>query len=613
MPPLDDAARAKFALARLVEGPLPRTGTFEIPDLDALNLAHAEADLHALQDPTKRLLADPGLLRRLTSNPYQIPNSWFSILDVLRDLDDLPADLALAWAVPAVDRQEATLTRSAVAVLARGDDPRGSKALLAALRGLPADPVVASVAAPALFGRGTPWREAALGVVLAGSTPLEWSRVGGWLDAVPDAADALVWWALCAETAGPRPGRSVGRFVAPVWRAARVRVDDAVWPSDPKELLAALAKGGVLAPTTVMEGLAYAPTLPGESSVSATRPWLESGLVPAARARCALARAGHETYVRAVRADLGGPDPLLDVLARECSPVEGESANQLEEARATLEAFLDVPVPNPAEGPPAARALDELAKADADGWRDLARKVLDGVRPAGSFSGLVHLAYERLRAADPAAADGWLDAALCGDDAGAAEAAAIVVRKEPRAASIAPLENALARPGTALDDHAIRLLLVWVASRAPDVTQGQRAALVRELERWLDDAPDAWAATLASALLDLGPAGAHAFALGLASPRRAIYLQTLLGTSGLVPLDVAEALLDGVDAETPAPDRRAAWIAAYRSAPAEAAPALAAARDRVDPSARSEVDDILESVRHRAPGRTPSASPSPRR
>jgi hypothetical protein len=148
----------------------------------------------------------------------------------------------------------------------------------------------------------------------------------------------------------------------------------------------------------------------------------------------------------------------------------------------------------------------------------------------------------------------------------------------------------------------VRLLLLWLYSAPGDVIpDAARRAFAERVARWVDEAPDAEAATLAPGLLDLVVAGAEAYARGLGGPRRAAWIGGLLSVSRLVPLVVAQALLAPVSGATSPEERRAVLVATYRAAPTEAAPDLAAARARLAPEVRHEADDVLEAVRHRAP------------
>jgi hypothetical protein len=82
-----------------------------------------------------------------------------------------------------------------------------------------------------------------------------------------------------------------------------------------------------------------------------------------------------------------------------------------------------------------------------------------------------------------------------------------------------------------------------------------------------------------------------------------VYVAGLSGATRIVSPSVAEALLEPLDSATPVGERRALLVAAYRILPDTAAPRLAAALDRIDPSVRVEGEDVLETLRHRAPGR----------
>ena len=106
--------------------------------------------------------------------------------------------------------------------------------------------------------------------------------------------------------------------------------------------------------------------------------------------------------------------------------------------------------------------------------------------------------------------------------------------------------------------------------------------------------------TWATGLLDLGEAGVEALVERLKGPRGRLYVLALFESTSVLPLPVAEALCDLLDASRPAQARHELLVTLWRSAPAQAASALAAAKGRLEPADRPAVDVVLEVVRHRA-------------
>ncbi|MFV1957964.1 MAG: hypothetical protein ACC662_00990 [Planctomycetota bacterium] len=618
-PPPNDAQRARFALDRLLEGPLPRTTAFPIPDLHPLNVRLAQADLVALPRATRELLDDPALVRRVTSAPRAARNPWYAILDVLLALPEKPASTVLAWTEPALGSQDPPIQRRSVEALAGVDDPRAADLLLRFLERRPRDPRLAPRAARVLVTRGSPWREEALSVLLARGTATTWNLVPGWLAAdrasaapAPGAPSALTAWALLAETSAPRPNPGIRRSVQPPWVGGRLLVDARVWPNDAVLVDASLAVGRAVAPAWVVEGAAVRTAVdPGRSSVV---PYVAldrgGGPFAAALARCALARDGSVPGKASVRADERADDPNVAAVARACL-ARGASPDAIADARDLIGLFLDAMEAGetlPATGLVA--ALGTWKASGEPGWLEAAWRLLEAARPAPTYRGLLEGVHDLLRKTNRQAVGAWVKERLSRGEEGERNLALDLIRHAPDIGYAGALLAALgAEKENAPGRDALQRLLVWIQSRGEGATEATRAAFVPVFTRWLDETGDPLAAGLVGALLDLGEAGARAYATGLRGPRRALYVRGLLGRADPVSLEVARALLEPLDRATPAAERRAVLVAAYRTAPTEATPWLEAARSRLEATVRGEADDILEVVRHRAPRDRPGSAP----
>ncbi len=599
--PVSDRERARFALDRVLRGPLPRTATFAIPHFHPVTLELATEDLVLLRDDTLALLSDPGLVARLTTAPEGVRNAWHSVLEVLSRLDDVPFDLARRWSVPALDTGDVPLVRRATGLLASHGDAAAGPPLLRALETWPTDRDIAPVAASALVRLGGTWRVRALRILLERGTANAQRRAAPWLLEAGNGDGAAAWWATFMEVGGPTPVLGLRPTLLPGWNVARIVTSDATWPREPAGIDRALSASRLLAPVDERERIASLPVAGGETACIPLETFRYTGALAAAEAACRLAIAGHAPWVATVLADRAGPDPVRQVVARDCSTGRDDEATA-EQARRLVTTFLDAIADGLGADPDGVAAA--LRRVRPAGEEDrLAWRLLEEARPAAAYAGLLRAAYDRLATSDAAAVDAWVEERLLDEDPESRALAIEIVRTSPKAAYLPALETLLDRAGSRrdLDPMALRKLLAWVYGRATDVPPDRVRAFARRFAAWIDETPDPWAATLAPALLDLGDAGAEVYAAGLRGDRRDAYLQGLIARGAIVAPVVAEALLAPVDASTSRPDRQAAWIAAYLTAPAEAAGALAAARDRVDPANRAEVTDILEAVRHRAP------------
>lgn len=604
LPPIEDAAKARFALDRLLRGPLPRTGAFSIPKIHQLNLQHARADLVALGQETIALLSDPEWIAKLT-RPDGDRNPWHNVLLVLTWMDPLPVDLAERWCRPVLAVNDLQLDRRAVQALLAVEDGQAIAPLLVELLERRAtDRELAPTALRALVRLGDPWRAKAVDVAFREGTGLLWSRVPASLETATEdagsATDALAWWALLADASGPALARGTSRNIPTPWFEGRLLLDDAVWPRDPLRLAAAIRHGRILLPAAVEDAAGFLPLSAAASRVLAWRQVLVSGRPSAADARCRLAQADHAAFRRTVERDLAGGDPMLALTAEQCPTRGVDPAEVLETARIVLAQFLeDVEsgvVPS-STGVPLA-FVQVLDATEAEGVQAAVR-ILRHARPQGTYRALIEMAHDALARADDGVLVREVATLLRSEDGEDRATGLLLVRRGRDFRHAAVLDELLAKASRA-DAALLERLLIWLHTAPQHVDEEARKAFAKRYASWVESAPDAEAQGLASGMLDLGAAGAEAYAAGLAGARRPVFVKGLLGRTGLVPVVVAEALLAPVDAATSPAERRAVLVAAYRSAPTAAAPFVAALRGRIAEGDRAEVDDVLAVVRHRA-------------
>ncbi len=597
---VDEAARAAFAMDRLLKGPLPRTGAFAIPKLHTLNLKHAEADLLALPQETLRLLDDPAMRRRLTSARAGSQNAWHGILDVLKRIPDKPAELAIAWTRDARDSTDVPLVRRAVDVLASVDDDQARELLLSFLERRPRDREVAGVGGRALVQAGSPWRERALRLLYREGAITSWKTVAGWLDGEEDAESALAAWALLAETGAPRPAAELHRTTHPLYYPARLLLDARVWPKETEGMGSSVLAGRLFAPAYVEDGGGFLPARAGSSALVETASLGLQGKLYAADARCRLAKRGYAAAVAGVEADLAGRDQDLAETARSCR-LGAQPLADIDAARDIIEQFfsaLDARYAVGADG--IAQALAVLASTDEKATLEVLVRVLEEARPRETYMPLLETVQDMLLGLDAERLRAWVAARLESTDPDEIVMALRLMRRTPSVAYVPALLEAEGASSGAMRNEFRRVLL-WTHAVAEDVDEAARAAFVPRVETWIEPMADRALVALLPGLLDLGEAGARAYVKGLLGPRRRLYVEALLGRPGPMPLEVAEALLTKVDGATSSRERRQVLIATYMGAPASAAPALAAARARLEESVRAEADDVLEAVRHRAP------------
>jgi hypothetical protein len=156
------------------------------------------------------------------------------------------------------------------------------------------------------YRHGAPELWDAVGPILASVVP----RRG----AASDADDALAWWALLAETSGPRAQRTTAR-----------NVEVEPWAEPPPPAVEGDGSALVSGPPTVEESLAVGTILQPQSASSVWAPVLArwTGRGVAAEARCLLGGRGHAAARVAVRDDASSRDPVLQAVAERCADVMG--------------------------------------------------------------------------------------------------------------------------------------------------------------------------------------------------------------------------------------------------------------------------------------------------
>ncbi len=597
--------QASFALARLLNGPLPQE-LLAVPDQHRQTLRLAKLDLVALPLETAELLEDEALLRRVTGPDVSDLNPWHSVLEVLSGLPNPDVELVRRWVEPVLSRDVPTLSLHALGCMAAtGSDELGALALHMLEQGA-ADRILGRQALRILAHMQAPWPRRGLALTYLRGSPFAWLEVPSALEAElgverdpspvggPSASgspsDMLAWWALLAEQAGPRPPAGTPRVKTmpyAEWRAAE---------------LANRGANGVPRPPSAREldergWLSTNPEAGAEISLLAV---FTTGQEPSAAARCALASQGHAPFVHVVEADRSSRDPIRQELATHCM-LEGERGVPTAQLIAETEAFLA------ARGRPDAPALDlaavalalrRLPPADGPAATALLTRVLAEARPVADLLLLLEGAHDRLAGAQDGADETSvlaLLAAPAAEDRGLGMHLAQRARKGIYLAPLLRLEADASVEGR----RALRRALQWIASGG-GLEPAVHLAYVARFRGWLDEAPDTELQVWATGLLDLGEAGVQAMVELLQGARGRLYVRALLDLPGILPLPVAEALCDQIDASRPVEARHELLVTLWRSAPAQAASALAAAKGRLEPADRQAVDVVLEVVRHRA-------------
>ncbi|MHC5010716.1 MAG: hypothetical protein ACYTG6_07150 [Planctomycetota bacterium] len=604
LPPVPLEARARFALDRLLQGPLPRTGRFPIPDLHLQNLDHAQRDLVALPRQAAERLTDPRL-------PGHDP--WHAILDVLAAIGGVPTETVLLWTEGALEVDDIQLQRRAARLLSTDGDARSISLLFEFLTRHVRDRVLGPTAARVAV-LGPPWLERVLDVILREGTGALWQEVPELLargmppspetvsPGEAEMTDALAWWALLAESSGPGDGGGRRAAQAPSWLIARLRTDDVVWPRAPRAFRRALLSARFLLPASIVDDALPASAAGAPSPVLAPSAVLLTGKGPAATARCMLAGAGYWPYEAAVHFDLAAGDELLYATASHCTVV-AERAVDYAAIRRRMDLFgsrLEA-----RREPLTTGVLEDLLLLEVlypEEARRLAWSFFRQARPPEPYLPFLEGLYEFIaRGGDDELVDA-VRGMLRSQDGEDVHVASHLIRRARDPRYLSAVEQALeaAAAGQSLQ---FRRLLIWLYSSGAEIAPSDWLRFIERYERWVRIAPDEEAVALAGGLLDFGEAGAAAFVRGLEGERRQVYVQALAARRMIVPQEVAAALLQPLDAATSAQERRAILVACYRSAPANAADDLAAARDRLTPDQREEVEDVLMVLRHRAPVR----------
>ncbi len=597
--------QARFALARLLNGPLPQE-VLAVPDQHQQTLRLAMLDLVALPLETAELLEDEALLRRVTGPEVSDLNPWHNLLEVISTLPSPDVELVRRWVEPVLLRDVPALSLRAVGCLAATrSDEFGDLALRLLEQGAD-DRILSRQALRVLMRMQAPWPARGLALTYARGSPFAWLEAASVLEVglASETAvaplrvssgsgsprDLLAWWALLAEQAGPRPPGGAPRVRSlpyTEWHAAE---------------LASVGRAGVPRAPSAREvdergWLSVNPEAGAELSLLAV---FTTGQEPAATARCALAAQGHAPFVHAVEADRAHPDPLRKERAAHCM-LAGERGVPTAQLIAETEAFL-VGLRRPDAAPldleGVALALRRLPPADGPAATALLTRVLREARPVADLLLLLEGAHDALAGAQDGADEACvlaLLAAPAAEDRGLGLHLAQRSRKGLYLAPLLRLEESASVEGR----RAMRRALQWLASGG-GLEPAVHLDYVRRFSRWLDEATDAELTPWATGLLDLGEAGVEALVERLQGARGRLFVQALLESASVLPLPVAEALCDLLDARRPVEARHELLVTLWRSAPAQAASALAAAKGRLEPADRPAVDVVLEVVRHRA-------------
>lgn len=592
VPPVPPGQKARYALERIVRGPVAQQH-LPLPDDHAWVLPSAQRDLLALPAETLALLDDEQLLQQLTGPQRQDLNPWHNLLQLLPALPGAEASLLRRWTEPALAREEAGLWQLAVGCLVGRPEPELAPLLQAFLERAPGERRVSREAVRALLARPAPWPMRCAQAVLAHGSPEAWlscgSGAGGLAEGTgrlpPATSDALAWWALLAAQAGPRPATAAPRIkTLPVSEAA----------------LAAQG-AAVRQPAEVQDAVGWLAADPAGCAVQPLLALFTTGLEPAARATCELARQGVAGARAAVEAARACEDPLRRLQGEHCMLEAGVELPLEEQVQRTL-AFLA------RARDPAAQRLVLAEVSEAVGWLPPGEEpageacLLRVVREAGPVADLMLLvegAHSRLLAAERGADEPLVQELLASPEA-ARRGLGLHLAQRSRKPVFLPAAWALAGSGDAALERAVQRVLATLVA-APGAPAGARARYVRDVVARIEAGPDSVLVTEAPGLLALGAEGRDALAAQvLRSPRAPLYARALRKVDTVLPLAVAEALCDRLGMALTPEARYDLYVALWRNAPAEAAPALAAAKARLDPAERPAVDVVLEAVRHRA-------------
>ena len=600
------AEQAQFALDRILTGPLVQDALLLPSDMHQHTLRMAQQDLAALPVETLRLLSDPRVIERVTGPKTINLDPWDGLLDVLLALPDVPTSLVLAWTRPALDRHVPVLLQKSIGVLRVTRDAAAGPLLLQILERVVNEPDMSRAAWNGLAALPPPWPDRALAWIQRRGVPDVWVEVAPALEAhletgvpAPATENLIAWWALVTEAGGPRGPVGMQRLRTLPWSGIGPYFD----PSRPPPLPGAPAGTPGMGPESERAGfgMGWLACAPEDSCVRTPNELVVVGADPAAQARCALARRGFPAFRAGVEADLRSPVPFLEAKAKHClmtaPTAEGPQAQRAYWERhfadyarmargeippPTLGEMAEIGARLPSADTPEGRAiLERVLRTDRPlvTWQSLLERAFDGLRGTGLELEFVR---SRLADADPQEIGLGLHFAQYSRDP----------------ALLPDLEKAMARAPAGLQP-GFRRALVWLYT-VPNVDPTALAGFAHRFAGWVDEAEDVQAGALATGLLDLGDAGVRAFVERLGGPRQRVFLGALQTYGGLLPTELAEALADRLEPDLPPDLRHAILVVLWRGAPAASAPAIAAAKGRLEPSDRPAVDVVLEVVLHRA-------------
>jgi hypothetical protein len=598
VPPASPAEQVRFALDRMVRGPVPQT-LLAIPDQHTYVLRAAKADLLALPLETLALLRDPALIERLTGPATKDLNPWHNVLELISALPQPDAALVRSWVAPIRDHGAPSLLLLGVGCIqASGSDELADLALLLLERGAH-DRNVSKEAFRFLAAASPPWPQRALQLLFARGSPHAWVAVAAALDAggqrgavAAARANLLAWWALLSEQGGPRIPTGLPRVKTVAYVEAFGR------PETP-----AVAAGTWLPSSRIAYDQGWLTAAPEEAAELPLVALFGTGQEPAALARCALGRLGYEAARWAVEADRAGRDEVRRARAEHCA-LPGDPPMATDVASRATEDFLAslrAPRATPwtlAEVTEVRRALPPATTPEAVA---LLRRVVREARPVTDLVSVVETAHDLLRAQERGLDQEAVFELLDKGDQLDPEARSLGVHLAQRSRQGIYLPRLLALEAKASADQARALQrgMHWIVTGG-DISAPVLSDYVRRYAERADQASDEVLPTLATGFLDLGEPGVAALVERIHGPRAVIYARALMRASGVLPVAVAEALSQRIDARLSPEARRDLYLALWRGAPAQAAGALAAAKARLDPSERPVVDVVLETVRHRA-------------
>lgn len=613
LPRVSDDAIAEQALDHLLRGPgaellsmgMPRdeqgrpVGIAGIWDaqVHGQSAEIARQDLLAVPGALLRALSKPGLAERLTNVHPNNEGPWLAVLQLLASVPGVTYEDIRPWIQPVVEGREGRYVRAAAfRLLAACDDDRARAQMRQQLvvAASSAD-LLATLVYPLL--RGDPrGRADALRAVLRHGEGASWLSVAPALlddlpspDAERERVDALAWWAALAEGSGPTLATARPRVKRCVPGALGVQLDARTQP-------AAAGRAFGLHPAP-KDG--WVRTSNTRDVVQPLIAYLFSGDEPASTSRCVLAQRQHWTWAASIERDmgLGEVDPARALRASSCMlPGLGDDARDA--ASAALEAWGADPSAS-TDLERLARALAALPACDLDEMpHELVLRLVQALPPGDLSMALARRMQDQLGPDDDDFVHALVQMLLSADE-GRQRLARTLMLRRPDARYVPAIEKHLAALPPE-DADTVWLRALSLVAQAPDLPAATTTRWVDQLADRVASTTDDEAARLVGALLDFGDVGIERYAAGLQGPHRARYIAGWPSGTHPVPLLVAEALVDSLDGATPAPEVYAALMAAWRTFPSTAAPALAALATRLDGRLNEDVKPVLERVRHRA-------------